>query len=79
MKRGFMAFSMIIFLSCPAEWAIGAGAHCTTLDRQWRKVEAWQEIQKKRWKEIESKAERISRDPGSYGGDSKNKPKCPGY
>jgi hypothetical protein len=79
MKRGFMAFSMIIFLSCPAQWAIGAGAHCTTLDRQWRKVEAWQEVQKKRWKEIECKAERMSRDLGGYGGASKTKPKRQDY
>ena len=79
MKRGFMAVSMIIFLSCCSEWAIGAGAHCTTLDRQWRKVEAWQEVQKKRWKEIECKAERMSRDLGGYGGASKTKPKRQDY
>ncbi len=79
MKRGFIAVSMIVFLSCHAEWAIGAGAHCATLDQQWRKVEAWQEIQKKKWNEIERKAEQMSGGLGNYGGASKTKPRCSGY
>jgi hypothetical protein len=79
MKRGFIAVSMIIFLSCHAEWAIGAGAHCAGLDQQWRKVEAWQESQKKKWNEIERKAEQMSRGLGNYGGAPKTKPKGPGY
>jgi hypothetical protein len=79
MKQCFIAFSMVISLFCVAEWAIGAGAHCATLDQQWRKVQAWQEIQKKKWKEIECKAERMTEDLGAHGGVSKNKSKRPGY
>ena len=73
MKRGIILVAMVISLSCPVEWAAKAGAHGTSLCREWQKVEAGQEIQQKRWKAIEREAERMLKDINSNEGVSQTK------
>ncbi len=74
-KRGIMVVSMLISLSCSAEWAAGAGGHWAKLGQQWQKVEAWQETKQKRWKAIEREAERMLKDLNSNEGVSQTKPR----
>ncbi len=79
MKLGIILVSMLISLSCSAEWAAGAGAHCANLSQQWCKIEVWQKNQQKRWTAIERDAERMLKGMHSNEVVSKTKPRCRRY
>jgi len=68
MRRSIILVTMVVSLSCPMEWAVKAGAHKSSLDQEWQKVEARQEIQQKKWRAIEREAERILKDMRSNEG-----------
>ena len=54
-----------LFLLLPLHLVLAKGNHRSTIDQQWKRVQAEQERQKREWRRIEREAERVQRNTGS--------------
>lgn len=72
MRRLIVALAGL-FLLLPLHLALAKGNHRFAIDQQWKRVQAWQEKQDKRFKSIEVQADRLIRQiPGRTGPEGLN-------
>jgi hypothetical protein len=72
MRRLIVALAGL-FLLLPLHLALARGNHRFAIDQQWKRVQAWQEKQDKRFKSIEVQADRLIRQiPGRTGPEGLN-------